>query len=70
MVYIAHEAIALRLGDVGIVFSFLLFVLKWNKYLLHLSGGGIQMSNEIVHYAFNLVPVVWVIVALVEQADP
>ena len=27
------------------------------------------MSNEIVHYAFNLVPVVWVIVALVEQAD-
>ena len=32
--------------------------------------GGIQMSNEIVHYAFNLVPVVWVIVALVEQADP
>ena len=34
MVYIAHEAIALRLGDVGIVFSFLLFVLKWNKYLL------------------------------------
>lgn len=39
MVYIAHEAIALRLGDVGIVFSFLLFVLKLNKYLLHLSGG-------------------------------
>lgn len=39
MVYIAHEAIALRLGDVGIVFSFLLFVLKWNKYLLHLGGG-------------------------------
>ena len=69
MVYIAHEAIALRLGDVGIVFSFLLFVLKWNKYLLHLLGG-LQMSNEIVHYAFNLVPVVWVIVALVEQADP
>ena len=69
MVYIAHEAIALRLGDVGIVFSFLLFVLKWNKYLLHLSGG-LQMSNEIVHYAFNLVPVVWVIVALVEQAHP
>ena len=48
MVYIAHEAIALRLCDVGIVFSFLLFVLKWNKYLLHLSGG-LQMSNEIVH---------------------
>lgn len=48
MVYIAHEAIALRLGDVGIVFSFLLFVLKLNKYLLHLSGG-LQMSNEIVH---------------------
>lgn len=69
MVYIAHEAIALRLGDVGIVFSFLLFVLKWNKYLLHLSRG-LQMSNEIVHYAFNLVPVVWVIVALVEQANP
>ena len=69
MVYIAHEAIALRLGDVGIVFSFLLFVLKLNKYLLHLSGG-LQMSNEIVHYAFNLVPVVWVIVAFVEQADP
>ena len=69
MVYIAHEAIALRLGDVGIVFSFLLFVLKWNKYL-YISQGGLQMSNEIVHYAFNLVPVVWVIVALVEQADP
>ena len=69
MVYIAHEAIALRLGDVGIVFSFLLFVLKWNKYL-YISQGELQMSNEIVHYAFNLVPVVWVIVAFVEQADP
>lgn len=47
MVYIAHEAIALRLGDVGIVFSFLLFVLKWNKYLLHLSGGGFKCLTKL-----------------------